>query len=297
MTDAVVAPPAVNPNPATSSAALNGSTPPAVTTPPAGSDAPFYEAFEPDVKEFCTRKGFTDVTSLAKSAFNADRHISGAKDVIAIPKDDAAPEAHLKVFDQLGRPKEATGYDFKFGEKDKPDEKFVGFAKEMFHGAGLTQRQAEAVVGKWNGYAAEQQQARDDANATAVAALKQSWGAELETNITAAKAAVKGLGLDTAALDELDASLAGGAASVMKLMATIGKKIGKEDTTPANINNGGNGGANPLSMTPDEAKVSIQSLISDTAFQKKVQTKTEEGHADALARWNALHQAAYPPRR
>ena len=78
---------------------------------------------------------------------------------VVLPKDDAGADEWGQFWNRLGRPEAADQYNIPL-----PDGDDGGFAKQAatwFHEAGLTQRQAEGLAGKWNEFATGMQRQQD----------------------------------------------------------------------------------------------------------------------------------------
>jgi hypothetical protein len=109
----------------------------------------------------------------------------------SVPKlpDDATDEDRSLYFDALGRPKNASEYEFDGEDKNAPE--WTNSWKQEFHSLGLTKAQAKALSGKWN---AQMQKMVDAHNASiknemtaAESKLKSEWGDKYEPNLELAK--------------------------------------------------------------------------------------------------------------
>lgn len=125
------------------------------------------------------------VTKLAKQAFEADKFAGSA---VQVPKDDASAEDWDKFYAKIGRPEDASKYDFKPPEsmpKDAPysEDLANGFREKAFS-IGLSGKQA-AELHDW--FAVQQAEAMKTAQGTlasqtaasveaANAALVEAWG-------------------------------------------------------------------------------------------------------------------------
>lgn len=270
-----------------------GAAPP--PTDPAGAvtglgGKPWFEGFKnEDVKTFVGGKNYADPEATATALWNLTRHQGGAKDVLRIPEKDDDADGWSRVYDSLGRPKTAAEYSFKFGDDVKVDPKIEGFAKELFHGAGMSPARAQAAAEKWNATVKEvNEQAQKDAdiaNTAAIDKLKASWGAKWDENIKGGQQAVRALGLTDEALSSLDGAM--GSANVMHLMAMIGSKLGKEggglvDPNPQNPGGGG--------ITKESAAAEINRLMNDKAFQTTLTDQRDPNRAANLKKWEDLHR-------
>lgn len=159
---------------------------------------------DPDVKSSASLDKFKGANereilgSVAKAYVNLEKMPRG----VNVPKDDAKPEEWDSFYEKLGRPKSADDYglDVKVPEGmpwSKDAEKNI---VSKLHAAGLTKRQAEAVV---NGYLEEAQkgnvliqqqvaQSRSDAEK----AMRSEWGGLADMNITLVQRSVAEFGGD-----------------------------------------------------------------------------------------------------
>jgi hypothetical protein len=77
----------------------------------------------------------------------------------------------------------------------------------------------------------------------------------------------------------------------MKLLAAVGKGIGKEDTT---IIGGGSGDLTKGVDTPEQARVKLDEMQKDKAFQDALFDKRNPKHKESVALQTALFAKAYP---
>lgn len=259
------------------------------------TQAPWFDGFKtPEVKELMKTKNYADPEALGVAYFNLNKLQNGAKDVIAIPGENAKPEDWDKLFTTLGRPENADKYDLKFETDMTVEEPFLKFAKGLFFDMGLDGKRAQKAADKWQGYVKERMTAMaEEAKVSSekeLGELKTKWGDTWDANVAAGQKAVKGLGLSDDVLSKLDGAI--GFPAVMQLIAAVGKGIGKEDTTI--INNGPGGGLSNAG-TPEQARVEIARLGGEKEFQDIVRNKNHPQHGEKLKQWEQLHAAAYPP--
>lgn len=240
-----------------------------------------------DDQVFVKNKGWTEPKHVYES-YRALEKLLGADKAnraVVLPKPDASPEERSAFFAKLGRPDTADGYGL---DKLVPKDANPEFAKSMaeaFHAAGMNPDQAKAVVEKFNAFTAAQTEAAQAelaANGEAgMTALKKEWGAAYDQNVGIAKQAAKAFGFDEATIDAIQA--AKGYDGVMKLLHTLGTKIGEADFVAGQGNSGG-------MMTPDQAQAQIRALRGDKEFVKKYVA----GDLAARQEMERLHKMAYP---
>lgn len=236
------------------------------------------------VRSWVTTKGFKDPAAVATSAWNLEKLIGVPQDrIVKLPGDDK-PEAWNEVYTRLGRPENADGYKIPVPEGGNPE--FAKTAAAWFHEAGLGQKQAEKLAGKWNEYMGQQAQAQQDALAAAgteqAGKLKTEWGASHDANIAIAQKAAKAFGFNEQAIDALQQAM--GYDGVMKMLHSIGSKIGEDNFV------GGGGAPSGGASSPDAAKAEIALLRKDGDFTQRLL----RGDAEAKTKWSRLHQQAFP---
>lgn len=193
-------------------------------------------------------------------------------------------EATNTFYDRAGRPKDAKDYDLALPDEKttglKVDPKFVDWAKNNFHKAGLNSKQANAMGKAWNDYVIETNAAITAADTLRFEgedkALKTKWGATYDTKMAVASAAAKTLGVPPEALDALQKVAGYGA--VMETFANIAAKLG-EDTFVT-----GEGGNADGKMTPAEAKQALNAHKADKEWMASWMDKAHPKHKEAIAR-------------
>lgn len=257
---------------------------------------PWWETIaEEPVRELMKTKQYATPAIAAMAYHNLNKLQNGNTEVIAFPGENATPEQKAAFEAQLrakrGVPDAVDKYQLQFG--DNPNEQMKTFATQTAHKYGLTNDQAQELVNDYNKMVGElngtQLQTEQEDNEKAMTALETKWGADFEKHRAAGEKAMRGLGLDQATMDKLDAKL--GTAPVVELLAILGSKIGEN----ASWINPGGGNVNPndpSTMTAAAAQARIQVLQTDTAFQEALMSKTHPNHAVNLAQWEALHKKA-----
>ncbi|MBQ4479089.1 MAG: hypothetical protein II943_00445 [Victivallales bacterium] len=145
-------------------------------------------------------------------------------DKLAVPGKDATPEEWGKVFDALGRPKEATGYSALSGEAAAgftPDQaKAIG---ETFWKNGFTDAQVTAIMDLYRQQTQANEQSAESARATTEAELRKEWGLMYSQNLRLADGMLTALGLrEVMAGNQLLNN-----ADFIKALAAYGAKLGE----------------------------------------------------------------------
>lgn len=257
--------------------------------PPAASAAPasnWIEAIpDAELKGWAQNKGFKEPTDALNSYRNLEKLMGADKAgrTVVLPAKWDDPAEVGAFFDKLGRPKDPAGYTM---PKEGVDADMAKWAQSTFHEAGLTPRQAELVIGKWQemigGKSAATQEAYQARVAQESEALKGEWGAAYNDKIAQAKAAAKSFGVDAETVDKLENAL--GFGGLMKFFAEIGARMGEDKMVTGTTTGSFNG-----AMTPDAARAEIQRLRGDNEFVRRYVA----GDADSRLKMERLHRWAY----
>lgn len=236
----------------------------------------FLENFKEENRTFIASKGYKSADDIAAALMAADNMVS-------LPTDKSTEEELNAFYAKLGRPESADKYAFniKEGESDE-------FAKQIapaLFAAGVSQRQLNALLPKWNeiisANQAAQNKAMEEEFNKATADLKTEWGANYDANEKLAQRATQALGLTAEEVDGL--VKAKGTAWVYKTMAKFGKALGDGEIK------GLNGHADKNLSDPKEAQAEIARLMKDADYAAKVANRDPE----ALKLWEKLSKAAY----
>lgn len=253
---------------------------PAASTPPAAGN--WYDGFQDaELKGYVQNKGWKDPSELAVGYKNLEKLLGSEK--LPMPKGADDAEGWSRVYDALGRPKEAGEYKLPIPQGDNGE--FAKAAAAWMHEAGLNQRQAEMLASKWNEHmgglmGAEQQQSFQRVEAD-MAALRGEWGQAWDENINLGQRAAKTFGLDAAKLEALES--AWGTKDMLQFMAKIGRGL-----TEHNFEGGQN--INSFGMTPEAARERINALRNDSGWASKYMN----GDVDAQNEMKRLMSIAFP---
>lgn len=265
--------------PAVSSPAAAGTT---LQSVPAGE---WFNNFKnPDIKSFMAERKFADPETLAQSYVNLEK-LKGVPEnrLLKLPEKMEGDEARA-VFQKLGAPLEAKGYELPRDEKSS-DPKFLEWAEGTFHKNHLTKSQAQSLATEFNGFVKAQNDAQaltqQNARVQADAKLQAEWGAKYDVNINLAKQGAKILGLDEKTLNTIEALQ--GRDVLFKNLQRIGVSVGESTFVDGNT-------GTATTKTPEEAQAEIKTLLNDEKFRKKV----TRGDTEATARWNELNRLASP---
>ncbi len=251
--------------------------------------------------EYRTHPGLKDINSidgLAKGYISAQSMVGQQR--LPLPPPDASPEVMGTFYDSLGRPQgdKENGFGYKFTEPTEmpkgvtkegyePMEKFF---REKMHGAGLSQKQADAMYGAQMEWAGQTAQGSEEGQATLEAEWKQTlrkdWGLAHDEQEDVAKQAIEALGTQELK-DYFNTTRLGNHPEMMKFAAKVGSMMIESGKM------GMNGRPDNTQMTPDQARVEIQQLQQNVDFMKRYNNQGQ-GHKEAVEQMSKLHNAAHP---
>ncbi len=160
------------------------------------------------------------VQALATSYVHAQKMVGANK--VAVPGENATPEEWGKIYDALGRPQEASGYEVPQGFQWASDEQRNGVLAR-FHAAGLSSRQAGEMLRLYGETMEQAAGVLEDMRRASESELRREWGLSYDQNIRTATRALRAIGIDKA--------LAGNAclndAGFIRAMAEYGRSLGE----------------------------------------------------------------------
>lgn len=228
------------------------------------------------------KKTPTEVAVEAVRAHTEAERLIGApaSEVVRLPKAGADPKEWDAVWQRMGKPVEAKGYDLtnvKFKDGTALDSEFSGWLQNLAHKNHLPVSAAQAIAAEMVGFF-EAQDAKDTGDLGAKLAvekdnLAKSWGPNANANLIIAQNAVKALGVDKAAVDAFEGQV--GYAAVMEMFRKIGKAIGEDRF----IQSAGN---RNQPMTREEAQAQKQALMNDKLWVDKYQKGDREAREQML---------------
>lgn len=263
----------------------------AAGTPPAsagGHSAPpdWTTGFNDDHKGFVGNKGWKNPSEVVDSYRNLEKLVGAPQDqILKLPKSDAEAAEWEPVYNRLGRPATPDAYKLEVPKDGNPE--FAKWASEQFHKEGLSEKQGQNIVKKWNEYMANTGRSTKEAYSAKIqgeqVALKKEWGAAYDQNIAVAQRAAREFGVDPKVISSIESSA--GFNGTMKLFQAIGSKLGD-----ANFHGGNGGNAGGGALTPAQARDQIKALKGDPGFAAKYIA----GDHGARQKMENLHKFAYP---
>ena len=229
---------------------------------------------------------FDSVDKLAKSYVNAVKMIGGNPDnLISLPQEG---ESWDEIYNKLGRPDQANGYDF--GEDD---EGVLDDFKEFAHHNNLTQDQADNLLGLFSDLQEEdaknEEQAMEDLKVQTTIGLQRDWGKNYDGNLDYARRAYAQFG--TPELTEImDGSGFGNHPEVIKAFSKVGQLLGEEALAVGT-------GLGRNQMSPQSAQEEIQALYADKDFSQAYRDNRDPNHKTAMNKMDRLFKQAYPQQK
>lgn len=249
-----------------------------------------FSGLDPETTGWVQNKGWfgTDFSKadLAKAlpevfkSYRGMEKLSGGR--IFAPKDINDKEGWSKFYNDLGRPKDVSGYGVELPEGGNKD--FLDGMLQAFHEAGLSTAQAQAIVkrsGDLSSQISTEAKARAEQEystkaAAEVDALKSEWGPNADRNFAAGQRAVQAFNLDKDMLDKMERAI--GTKPLLSFLSAVG--LGLTEDRGA----GAEGGGSPLMQTVEQARARLDDLKNDAVWVKRYL----DGGAAEAAEYNKL---------
>jgi hypothetical protein len=227
---------------------------------------------------------FDSVDKLAKSYVNAVKMIGGKpENLITLPQEG---ESRDSLWNQMGRPEQPNGYDFtEYGDDNGELDGFREFA----HETGLSQEQADSILGLYNNIQEEENsdyvQQMEDMKIQTQINLQREWGRNYDGKLDYAKRAYGQFG--TPELSKLmDESGMGNHPEVIRAFSKVGEMLGEDSL----VIGSGLGGSR---TSPEDAKNEIQGLYRDKEFSEAYRDNRNPNHKTAMNKMDKLFKQAY----
>lgn len=111
------------------------------------------------------------------------------KQSVLIPQTEDT-KAWEELYQQLGRPSEATKYELQFADHLQASPETESWFKQTAFAAGLVPKQAQVFLDQWTQWQVTQQEAKQAESQTHMEHLKQEWGVQFDRNLEQAKRAI-----------------------------------------------------------------------------------------------------------
>ena len=292
-------PAVVAPEPAAPTEQVTTPTVPVVTPTPTPPPVDWRASLPSDLQQHPTLADTASVESLARQHIEQAALI-GRKGII--PPADDSPEEAERYYNELGRPVKPDLYTF--GSLDPtartPEtNEFLDGLRPVFHGVGVTDKQADAVTKGWMDIVAKDQadkaQAHDERAKLTVADLQTKWGLAYEPRHEMAKRAGNQIfgeaGMaDFAAAIVPDGSRVGDSAGFIENLYENHGKYMDEDSLVS-------GSPGSAVMDPAGAQAEIDKLLADKEFagvDGPYYDTNHKEHGAAQAKMKALYAQVHP---
>jgi hypothetical protein len=143
---------------------LTTPTTPSPTTPttsgviPTANGSDWTSGLSDDLRGYAQNKGFKDPGAVVDSYRNFEKLMGAPKErLLTLPEKSEDP-AWGEVYNRLGRPLKPEEYQLSVPEGDSGE--FAKAASSWFHEQGLSKKQAQGVVNKYNEHLAKQSEAQ-----------------------------------------------------------------------------------------------------------------------------------------
>jgi len=229
-----------------------------------------------------------DIPSLAKSYIHAQKQIGADK--IVLPSKHATPDDWKAVYQKLGQPADLKDYVVDVPKEGNFDDGFITDFKKFAHEANILPAQANNLL-KWyaeanNSALANERKSIESETSETIGRLKREWGETYNTNIIAARNAIKeaaGEGAETV-FSWLDSSGLGSNETLIKLFSHFGNMM-KEDSIVGDTPQG-----------PSSAPTQLQDQVDEIMGNKEhpYWVGTHPNHKKAVGEMESLMKRLSP---
>ncbi len=201
-----------------------------------------------------------------------------------MPTQQASPEEWARFFNSLGRPNEATAYQFTASQTDFYDNELVEDFKNIAHKAGLNQQQAKIIHdGMVEILSEKYKQAQKNCEhnqQNIIHQIQEKWGTNYPLNLKRAQQAARHFGFSSEDVDHLENMI--GSESVLEGLTRIGEVLQK-DTSLMDMN------LQPVLASAQSARQKRAELSRDESFLEALMDKSHPNHQEAIAELDRLN--------
>lgn len=270
----------------------------AVAAAAAAATKPWYDGADTELVGHITNLGLDKktATEAALSAVKSHREVQKfvgvpAEQLIRVPTDPKDEAGWGKVWQRLGAPVEAKGYEFT-GLKHADGTDVAPALLDAVRATAVSNhlpKDAATAVARTFTKIIDDQRAETVAAQTAKlaeerTALKTNWGTNHDAFMAVAKAGAAKLGVSPEEVTALEKTI--GYAKTMDMFRKVGALSGEDKFLGGGGDGGGNGGG---AMTKEQALAKIADLKADPEYAKRYMA----GGAAEKREMGALHSIAY----
>lgn len=204
---------------------------------------------------------------------------------IRIPEKNATPEAWDEFLQKLGKPKEASGYEFPMMDDPLYDQGLLEEFKIIAHKVGLTKEQALMLHDEMikilhlrKNFQNEQMLKNQE---NTMMDLKKSWGNDLDKNLSLAQKAAKYFGLNEETLQLIENQT--GSHQLLDTLKKIGHMLG-DDTQLLHMQ------SQSFQYNAEDAKKKRAELTRNPDFLAELMDKMHPNHKAAVEELDRLNQ-------
>lgn len=202
------------------------------TTQVESVEVDWKESLPDEIKNAPSLQSIKDVQSLAKGYVHSQRLVGSDK--VALLGKYATDEEYNDFYKKVGRPDAPNDYNYEVGEDVQVPDETVSGMSQIFHEAGLTNKQANVLMNKWieSGMGANPALESVDERQVAqmrqdtIAELQKEWGNGYDDNLAIANSVMMEFGN----IDLRESKLANGMSvgdhpEIIKLLNNVGAFI------------------------------------------------------------------------
>jgi hypothetical protein len=243
------------------------------------------DGLEDELGALVEKKGWRSARDVLASYRNLEKMLGGER--LALPAQDAGPDAWGPVWEKLGRPKDAAGYQLTPPEGLGYDEAHADWFRKTAHELGLSQAQAQRLHDAFLSRFAPEPAAEPHAVVEEAPDLRSLWGRQYDRNMAAARRAYGRFLGDEAAFEEIADGI--GETALMELLAKVGRATGEDSiTSRADAKTGG-----PRSAAEAMSEIARLQQAAKSDAKHPYVNKTHPDHAATVKRMEDLFALAY----
>jgi len=217
-----------------------------------------------EIRSHASLDSIEDVGALAKSYVHAQSMIGADK--VVVPGKWATEDDWSAVYDKLGRPADADGYELKVETPEgvEPDTDMLSWFKSTAHANGLTPRQAQGLLAEYTQFTQGREQSTsgqiEQQQANAEQELRREWGEAYDNRLSVAKDVLAQFGSDELAdtATTNGSTLFGNDPNVIRMLHKVGAYINERVSEDGLLGAKTAGG-----MAPDEIRAKLRELTAE----------------------------------
>lgn len=251
----------------------------------------FREHIDESIRDDPSLATYKDVNGMAKSLINAQKMIGADK--VAVPGKYTTDEEWNAFYAKIGRPETADGYELSVSENIGEDG--AAFFKELAFKHGLTQKQAEGIIGEYGTYiegvGQKSEEQIEEYRVGLEKDLQKQWGENYQATLDRSNDVVDFFSPEGEELTEIklaDGTRLGDHPQVIEMLANVGQflseKIGEDSFS---------GRDNVPGMALDDVQKELNDLMAPT--NTAYWDKNHPDHARSVQRALQLREMINPP--